>query len=208
VNDLKFSTLRQANKLRLPQFKDRHGRPAHSQPDGSDWKLSAWSNAALGELGELAHLIKKIERGDYEQADLQQELADELGGVPRHPCVPLRRRPRRGDRLEVQQGLEARRIDGVHLRRRRRAGRGDPRGRQAARQRGRVAVTKPRASAIVEVIRWALDEADKLDPRERDQLYAALVADLRSRRPESVSPLTIGPPTEPIRDPRGPRGDR
>lgn len=81
MNDLKFSTLRSANILRLPQFKDRHGRPAHSQPDGSDWKLSAWSNAALGELGELANLIKKIERGDYEQAELQGQLADELADV-------------------------------------------------------------------------------------------------------------------------------
>lgn len=62
----------------------------------------------------------------------------------------------------------------------------------------------PRAAAIVEVFRSGLDAADRLpDPAERDAIYAALVADLRARRPESVSPLTLGPPTEAIRDPRG-----
>jgi hypothetical protein len=64
TDGLTFRTLRDANKARLPQFKNRRGEPAHSEPDGSDWKLSAWCNAVTGELGELANLIKKIERGD------------------------------------------------------------------------------------------------------------------------------------------------
>ena len=59
-----FAALRAANVARLPRFKNRKGEPAHSQPDGSDWALSTWSNAVLGELGELANLIKKVERGD------------------------------------------------------------------------------------------------------------------------------------------------
>lgn len=59
------------------------------------------------------------------------------------------------------------------------------------------------AKAVIEVFRVALQRADRLDPAERDAVYAALVSDIRSRRPESVSPLTLGPPTEPIRDPRG-----
>lgn len=62
-----------------------------------------------------------------------------------------------------------------------------------------------RAAAIAEMFRVALDATDKLDPIERDRIYAALVSDLRARRPESVSPLTLGPPTEPIFDPRRPR---
>lgn len=57
-----------------------------------------------------------------------------------------------------------------------------------------------RALAVVKVFRSALAAADRLDPAERDAVYHALVVDLRSRRP--------GPPTEPIRDPRGPRGGR
>lgn len=78
--DLTFATLRRANVARLPLFKNRHGQPAHSEPDGSDWGLAQWSNACLGELGEAANLIKKIERGDLSleeaRADLGRELAD------------------------------------------------------------------------------------------------------------------------------------
>lgn len=77
---LTFDALRQANILRLPQFKNRRGEPAHSQPDGSDWALSTWCSAVLGELGEAANMIKKIERGDVTlvaaQAALAKELAD------------------------------------------------------------------------------------------------------------------------------------
>jgi hypothetical protein len=59
-----------------------------------------------------------------------------------------------------------------------------------------------RAAAAIEVIRTALAAVDQLDPVERDAIYMALVADLRARRTEAVSPMTLGPPTEPIRDPR------
>jgi hypothetical protein len=64
-----------------------------------------------------------------------------------------------------------------------------------------------RCAAVVELLRSALDAADRLDPPDRDELYRALVADMRSRRPESVSPLSLGlgPPTVLIRDPRGRR---
>jgi NTP pyrophosphatase (non-canonical NTP hydrolase) len=79
-NSLNFDALRGANIKRLPQFKNRRGEPAHSEPDGSDWKLSAWCNAVTGELGETANLIKKVERGDLTldeaRADLAKELAD------------------------------------------------------------------------------------------------------------------------------------
>lgn len=98
---LSFDTLREANLARLPHFKNRLGGPAHSERDGSDWLLSAWSNAASGELGEVAealldfmfmtkvvqHLgksadhIKKIERGDATLEERRQALADELADV-------------------------------------------------------------------------------------------------------------------------------
>jgi hypothetical protein len=65
-----------------------------------------------------------------------------------------------------------------------------------------------RAAGVAELFRTALAAADWLDPVERDALYTALVADLRSRRPESVAPMTLGPRTEPIRDLRGPRSGR
>jgi NTP pyrophosphatase (non-canonical NTP hydrolase) len=82
TNGLSLNALRDANVARLPLFKNGRGAPAHSQPDGSDWALSTWCNAVLGELGELANLIKKIERGDCtleeKRADVGKELADVL----------------------------------------------------------------------------------------------------------------------------------
>ena len=59
-----------------------------------------------------------------------------------------------------------------------------------------------RGAAILELVRQAMAAVESLDPAERDVVVETLVADLRARHPESVSLLTIGPPTEPIRDPR------
>jgi NTP pyrophosphatase (non-canonical NTP hydrolase) len=73
--------LRRANLARLPQFKNSKGEPAHSTPDGSDWKLSAWSNAICGELGEAASIIKKIERGDMTLEDARPALAREFADI-------------------------------------------------------------------------------------------------------------------------------
>lgn len=82
---LTFADLRVANLARLPQFRDKHGRLCHphvpGQPPGFDWKLTQWSNAVLGELGELANLLKKVERGDYTLDEVRQEVADELCDV-------------------------------------------------------------------------------------------------------------------------------
>jgi NTP pyrophosphatase (non-canonical NTP hydrolase) len=80
---LTFNALRDANKRRIPLFKNRRGGPAYTKPDGSDWKLSQWSNAVFGEVGEAANFIKKWERGDFDddqwssvKADIAKELAD------------------------------------------------------------------------------------------------------------------------------------
>lgn len=81
ANDLTFSALRQANTKRLPLFKNRKGEPAHSQPDGSDWALSTWCNAVLGELGEAANMIKKIERGDITLDEAREALGKEFADV-------------------------------------------------------------------------------------------------------------------------------
>jgi NTP pyrophosphatase (non-canonical NTP hydrolase) len=80
-NGLSFATLREANKRRLPEFKNRRGEPAHSEADGSDWCLAQWCNAVCGELGEAANLIKKIERGDMTLDEARDDLADELADV-------------------------------------------------------------------------------------------------------------------------------
>jgi NTP pyrophosphatase (non-canonical NTP hydrolase) len=81
TDGLTFNTLRAANTRRLPTFKNAQGDPAHSEPDGSDWALSAWCNAVLGELGEAANLIKKIERGDFTLEMTREALAKEFADV-------------------------------------------------------------------------------------------------------------------------------
>lgn len=85
---LTFDVLRQANLARIPLFRDRQGRICHptipGQPVGFDWALSKWTNAVLGELGEAANIIKKIERGDYQPAQMHAvrvELGKELADV-------------------------------------------------------------------------------------------------------------------------------
>lgn len=82
---LTFNQLRRANLDRLPQFRDAKGRLSHprqeGRPDGFDWALSQWANAVLGELGEAANLIKKIERGDFTLEEGRGKLADELADV-------------------------------------------------------------------------------------------------------------------------------
>ena len=76
-----FAVLREANTARLPRFKNRLGLPAHSKSDGSDWVLSTWCNAVLGELGELANLIKKVERGDLTLDEAREALGKECADV-------------------------------------------------------------------------------------------------------------------------------
>jgi NTP pyrophosphatase (non-canonical NTP hydrolase) len=78
---LTFEALRAANRDRLPQFKAATGEPAHSMPDGSDWSINDWLTAVVGEVGELANMLKKVRRGDYPLAQVQQEIADELADI-------------------------------------------------------------------------------------------------------------------------------
>lgn len=79
-SSLTFNILRKANIARLPEFKNSKGEPAHSKPDGSDWSPAQWLQAVIGELGEYANVMKKVERGDltFEEAKplIEKELAD------------------------------------------------------------------------------------------------------------------------------------
>lgn len=81
TNGLSFNTLREANKQRLPHFKNKKGLPAHSEPDGSDWSPAQWLQAVTGELGEYANLRKKFERGDISQEEFNKEAKKELADV-------------------------------------------------------------------------------------------------------------------------------
>ena len=81
MSNLSFNTLRAANKMRLPQFKNSRGGPAHSKPDGSDWSPAQWLQAVVGELGEFANIRKKFERGDIDFDEYETLARKELADV-------------------------------------------------------------------------------------------------------------------------------
>jgi NTP pyrophosphatase (non-canonical NTP hydrolase) len=78
TGSLTFETLRRANLARLPLFKNHQGQVVHVR-DGSDWSDAQWVMALVGEVGELANLLKKAQRGDFIpdlNRDIEHELAD------------------------------------------------------------------------------------------------------------------------------------
>lgn len=79
--DLTFASLREANRARLPSYRNAKGELGGFTVDGSNWLLSQWSNALTGEVGETANLIKKIERDDLSLDATRSELAKELADV-------------------------------------------------------------------------------------------------------------------------------
>lgn len=81
TDGLDLSILRHANLLRLPNFRNSKGELVHSKKDGSDWALSKWGNAAFGEVGEAANIIKKIERGDFSKKEAAELLGKELADI-------------------------------------------------------------------------------------------------------------------------------
>lgn len=81
MDNLKFRTLRQANDIRMPLFKNRKGEPSHSKADGSDWSLNDWATAATGELGELCSVLKQVRRGDITLDEARSDIAKEAADV-------------------------------------------------------------------------------------------------------------------------------
>jgi NTP pyrophosphatase (non-canonical NTP hydrolase) len=77
---LKFSDLRTANVIRLPQFRNAKGELCHL-PDGSDWSPSQWGQAVTGEWGEYANVRKKFERGDMSEDEFKIAAGKELADV-------------------------------------------------------------------------------------------------------------------------------
>lgn len=53
-------------------------------PNAGDWDLPRWGNAVAGECGEMCNIIKKIDRGDFNdnpeagKEALEKEIADVL----------------------------------------------------------------------------------------------------------------------------------
>ena len=81
MDPLSFRELREVNIRRLPLFKNKHGRLAHSKSDGSDWSPAQWLQAVVGELGEYANIRKKFERGDLSETEFKIEAVNELADV-------------------------------------------------------------------------------------------------------------------------------
>lgn len=78
---LSFSTLREANRARVPEFRNSKGGAAHSMPDGSDWAPSQWLQALVGELGELARVRVQYEAGELSYDDYVVEAKKEIADV-------------------------------------------------------------------------------------------------------------------------------
>lgn len=80
-SSLDLADLRRANKERLPQFKNSHGKPAHSKPDGSDWSPAQWFQALIGEIGELARVRVEYEDGRMGAVGFRRESCKEAADV-------------------------------------------------------------------------------------------------------------------------------
>ena len=70
TNGLTFNTLRSANLARRTTFKI-----------SNEWTPAQWLQAVVGELGEYANIMKKVDRGDFTLEQAKQSLADELADV-------------------------------------------------------------------------------------------------------------------------------
>lgn len=56
-------------------------RTQESFHDISSWSPSDWMLAVTGELGELAHTLKKVKKGDYSFGEKKEQIADEIGDI-------------------------------------------------------------------------------------------------------------------------------
>ena len=82
----RFSDLRAANAARLPTFRSRSGELCHTSPAaglpvGFDWDRTAWCMALLGEVGELANELKKVQRGDATLQERREAIGNEATDV-------------------------------------------------------------------------------------------------------------------------------
>ena len=78
---LSFAALRQANRRRLPQFKNALGKRAHATADGSDWTPAQWLQALIGEVGEYARVRHLYEQGELDDATFAREARKELADI-------------------------------------------------------------------------------------------------------------------------------
>ena len=78
--DLSFEILHDAVAARLPRYRNSKGELVYK--DGIDtWTLSQWMNALTGEVGEVANIFKKIDRGDLTLEEVREDIGKELGDI-------------------------------------------------------------------------------------------------------------------------------
>lgn len=78
MSNLTFHDLRQVNVERCKRW--HPGFPA------DEWTIADWSNAAAGEMGEAANVVKKLRRSEFghpgandpSRDELEEMLADEI----------------------------------------------------------------------------------------------------------------------------------
>jgi NTP pyrophosphatase (non-canonical NTP hydrolase) len=73
TNGLSFNTLRDANKERI--------KSSRYEKCEREWTTAHWMQATVGELGELANLMKKVDRGDIPLSIARPDIARELADV-------------------------------------------------------------------------------------------------------------------------------
>ncbi len=73
TDGLTFNTLRNANIER--------GKTAKKFNKAEKWIPAQWVTALVGELGEAANILKKVDRGDYTLDEVKSDIADELADV-------------------------------------------------------------------------------------------------------------------------------
>lgn len=73
TNGLSFNTLRAANSARVGHSK--------YQRCESEWTPAHWMQATVGELEELANLMKKVDRGDLTLDEARESIAKAFADV-------------------------------------------------------------------------------------------------------------------------------
>lgn len=81
MNELTFRLATVANMLRLPLFKTKQGKPAHTTNDGSDWSPSQWFEAFLGEVGEWCRVRCLFDAGLIDFNEYQKQAAKEAADI-------------------------------------------------------------------------------------------------------------------------------
>jgi len=77
-NGITWKNLEEANIVRLPEFKNKKGKLAHTIPDVTDWTIDQWATATGGEWGEFLSFLKQFNRGDITWEEFVKEGGKEL----------------------------------------------------------------------------------------------------------------------------------